>query len=462
MEDIAVDAFVTSSFGTFVMTLWHGVLSAPSWHTFTYLAYGWALASGRQTITTYLWGSGAAQVKHFSRYYAFLGEALYRHRSQLWARVIRCGASLVPAHAIIAIRLDDAIMKKHGRHIQGADHYRNGAGTARQEYRTLWGINLVWAIMRIPLTRWPGHALSVPLGLELYLKATRANTLKVPYRSRSALARHLVDHVAATLPTRAIRVATDGGYATQAFLRHLPTNVEVVGRFLLTAKLYQPPPPRVKGQRGAPRKKGALIGSPKTLATPSSAWQPHPQEAGAFIQSWVGLWHSVLPGQPIRVVIVWRPHVAAPPKPNGSKAFGRLKPLEAFFSTDVSLSPSTILETYADRWAMEIDIRDSHAYYGIAQDQCRKFAHIVGANTLRLLLAAGRTLWFIVTSEQHVDVALRRLRPWYRHKVAPSQFDVAWACREALHEAGIFPIPRFFPAVAENQLEIDTPKPIAA
>jgi hypothetical protein len=66
-----VDTFLTSSFGTFVMTLWHGVLSAPSWHTFTSLAYGWVLASGRQTITASLWGSGATQVKHFSRYDAF-------------------------------------------------------------------------------------------------------------------------------------------------------------------------------------------------------------------------------------------------------------------------------------------------------------------------------------------------------------------------------------------------------
>ena len=62
MDDTAVDAFLTSSFGTLVTTLWYGVLSAPSWHTFTYLAYGWTLAYGRQTITTYLWGSGAAQI----------------------------------------------------------------------------------------------------------------------------------------------------------------------------------------------------------------------------------------------------------------------------------------------------------------------------------------------------------------------------------------------------------------
>ena len=109
-----------------------------------------------------------------------------------------------------------------------------------------------------------------------------------------------------------------------------------------------------------------------------------------------------------------------------------------------------------------MDIRDGHAYYGIAQDQCRKFTHMVGANTLRLLLAAARTLWFIVSSEQQGDVVLQRCRPWDRHKVAPSQFDVAGACRDVLQEAGIFPIPRFFPAVAENQQEDDTSKPIAA
>jgi hypothetical protein len=86
----------------------------------------------------------------------------------------------------------------------------------------------------------------------------------------------------------------------------------------------------------------------------------------------------------------------------------------------------------------------------------------VGANTFRLLMAAARTLWFIVSSEQHGDVVLQRFRPWYRQKVAPSQFDVAEACRAVLQAAGIFPIPRFFPAVAENQQEDDTSKPIAA
>ena len=35
LEDIAVDTFVHASFGTVVMTLFQGLFTAPSWHTFT-------------------------------------------------------------------------------------------------------------------------------------------------------------------------------------------------------------------------------------------------------------------------------------------------------------------------------------------------------------------------------------------------------------------------------------------
>src|SRR5258706_219990 len=82
------------------------------------------------------------------------------------------------------------------------------------------------------------------------------------------------------------------------------------------AQRSQPPPEPVTGKRGAPRKKGPVIGAPKTLTTPSAAWQPHPQEAGAFIQAWVGIGPSVFPGRLLRVVVVWRPHLDGPATPN--------------------------------------------------------------------------------------------------------------------------------------------------
>jgi hypothetical protein len=169
-----------------------------------------------------------------------------------------------------------------------------------------------------------------------------------------------------------------------------------------------------------------------------------------------------LPGRVIRVVVVRRPHREHTALSKGKKPFGRHKPLEAFCSTDVSLSPTNILAQYQERWAIEIAIRDARAFYGLAQDQCRKRTHVIGVNTFRLLMAAARTLWFIAQSERLGSVELRRLRPWYWHKVAPSQLDVAWACREALGEVGIFPIPRFFTGLDKNQQASDEPLPRAA
>lgn len=453
-------AFIVSSFGLFVMSLFTGLFTAPSWQTFTVLGYGWAVASGeRQTITTYLWLTGATRVKHFSCFYPFLGGALYQARWQLWARIIRCAVQWVPAEATILLVVDDSTKKKAGRQIEGVGHYRNGAGSARQEYRTLRGLNFVWGLMRVPVPGWAGQQVSVPIGLSLYLKEEHADKLQLPYQSRSALAREIVDFVAAQLPTRQIRVLGDGGYATKDYLQQLPATVDVVSRMLITGKLYALPPTRTIPRRGCPPKKGPLVGSPKTLARKRSGWQPHPTEAGTLVQAWTGLWHTVLPGRLIRVVVIHRP-----PRPRTTKP-GQRKPLpqvEAFFTTDLTLHLEAILAQYRERWAIEITIRDSNAFAGFGQDQCRKRERVVGANTLRLVLVAARTLWFVETTARVTPLPLKRYRPWYRQKCAPSQLDIVWTWREALHTAGVFPIPRFAPGLAEIPRELEHTLPLAA
>jgi DDE superfamily endonuclease len=454
-----VDTFFVSSFGMFVMGLFQGLFTAPSWQSFSFLACGWALTTDRHTITTYVWLTGATTVKHFSQFYVFLGCPLYTQRWHLWGAVIRQAARFVPEGEVIVVTFDDTTKKKAGTHIEGLGRYRNGAGSARQEYRTLRGLNFVLGIMRIPLTRWPGHRLSVPIGLELYLKPDQAKALNVPYRSRSQLARDILDFLAEQVPGRPIRSLADGGYATKDYARQLPDAAHVVGRFPISAKLYTLPPQPTKKRRGAPRKKGDLIGSPKTLVQTSQGWSPHPTEAGTEIQAWCGLWHSVVPGRLVQVVVLRRESKPATQRPRQRKP---PPAIEAFFTTDLTLSAPDILHEYGDRWAVEIEIRDANAFDGLGQDQCRKRQRIIGANTFRLVMAAARTLWFIDHVECGTPLNLCRYRPWYRQKVAPSQLDVVWTCREALYDAGIVPIPRFTPDLAENYEEPDDVLPLAA
>jgi hypothetical protein len=257
---------------------------------------------------------------------------------------------LVPEDEVIRVACDDTTKKKAGRHSEGRDRYRHGAGSARQAYRTLQGVNVVVGLMRLPLQRWPGPCLSVPLGLELSLKEAQAHQLGVPYRFRSQLARDMLDCAAAQLPERSLRSLADGGYATKDSVRGLPATLHAVERFPIRAKLYEVPPGFAPKCRGAPRKKGALIGSPNTLAETASGWVPHPTEAVAERQAWCGVGHAVLPGRLIRVVVLRRDPARRRPKP------GQRKPrpaLEAFVTTDLALCGQDVLREYADRGSSE-------------------------------------------------------------------------------------------------------------
>jgi DDE superfamily endonuclease len=333
LEDIAVDTFVHSSFGTVVMTLFQGLFTAPSWQTVTSLAWGWALATDRHTITTSVGLTGATTGKHFSRFSVFLGCPLSNRRWHLWGAVIRLAVQFVPAGEVIRVSFDDTPKKKAGTHIEGLARYRHGAGSARQASRTLRGLHFVVGVRRIPLTRGPGHSLSIPVGLELSLKPAHAQQRHVPYRSRRQLARDLLACSAHQVPGRPIRSLAAGGYATQDYVRQLPQAPHVVGRLPISAPLSTLPPTPTPKRRGAPRKTGDLLGSPKTLAQTAKGWSPHPSEAGAAIQAWNGLWHAVLPGRLVRVVVRRREGTPPPPQP------GQRNPppaSEAFFTTDLT------------------------------------------------------------------------------------------------------------------------------
>jgi hypothetical protein len=66
--------------------------------------------------------------------------------------------------------------------------------------------------------------------------------------------------VAEPLPGRQIRSLADGGDAPKDYIRQLPNATHAVGRVPISATLSAVPPPSSPKRRGAPRKKGALLG----------------------------------------------------------------------------------------------------------------------------------------------------------------------------------------------------------
>lgn len=372
-------------------------------------------------------------MKHFTRFYVFFGAPCYQQLDLLFERVITAAARHVPDDEPIRVRFDETTCKKTGRKIEGTSTYRNGAGTARQEYRTLFGLNFVLGEMRIRLSRWKEHFVSVPIGLKLYLKSEKAEELGRPYRKRSDLAHEMLERVCRLVgPERTVLSVQDGNYSTKAFLQDLPENAKVVGRLYLDSPLYGRPEPREPGQPGPEPKKGPRLGNPKELAEAASPddWQTHPQDETAEVLFAEGLWHSVMPGVWLHVAIVRR---------SEENATGQKKELEAFFTSMLWLDGKAILQEYRGRWSIEILIREAREHYGLGQDRCRKYERIVGVNGFRMLLSACQVLWFAREVEKHEEVALRPYQPWYEQKLKPSLHDITWAVRERLMAAGITP-----------------------
>jgi hypothetical protein len=386
-------------------------------------------------VANYLWRAGACAFKHFTGFYVFLGGPFYDRLDWLWISVIALAERHVPEGEAIRVRFDATTSKKTGRSIDGASRYRNGAGSARQEYRTLWGLNFVVGEMLIRLAPWPEAFIALPIGLALYVKEDQAEQLGVAYRRRSDLAREMLERLCGTVgPARRVLSVQDGEFSTQHFLRGLPERVAVVGRLPKNSPLYDLPEPKAEGRPGRPAKKGPRLGTVETLAQEDQGWLPHPEEAGAEVRLLEGLWHSVLPGVVLRVVLVRRKalrHVPSKKK--------RQRWVEAFFTTDLSLSMEAILCEYQGRWSVEITIAQARQSLGLGQDRCRRYRRIVGINAFRMLVAAAEVLWFADEVCQVEAMDLRAYRPWYGQKTAPSLDDIVWACREQLYAEGILP-----------------------
>lgn len=443
IEKVAMDSFIRSPFGTFLQRHFTDGFTKPSQQSFLLLALGWCLSPSRHTVANYLWRAGACAFKHFTCFYAFLGGAFHDRLDGLWIVVIKTAARYVPDDQPIRMRVDATTSKKTGHHIDGASTYRNGAGTARQEYRTLFGLNFVLAEMLIRLEPWPDAPISVPCGLALYLKKDKAEALGVPYQRPSELARTMLDRVCTVVgPERKVLSVQDGDYSTQYFLRGLPKNAEVVGRLPINSPLYAVARPKAAGTPGPQAKKGPRLGTAQTLAESDVGWRGHPSEPGAEVCMIEGLWQSVLPDEVLRVVLVRRPWL----KQAKSKR-QRQKWVEAFFTTDGSLSLEEVLGEYRGRWTIEITISVARQDYGLGQDRCRRYRRIVGINAFRLVIAAAQVLWFAEALESVESMDLVRYRPWYLQKQAPSLHDVVWACREHLHAEGITPKVGFWETV---------------
>jgi hypothetical protein len=383
-----------------------GVFSAPSLENFMTLACGWLLSRARRTTTGLIVAAGAVGTKHFGCFHRFFSQATWDTR-RLWLGLFRLvGSGLCPVGQLVLVG-DDTVQAKCGRKIAGAANWRNACGSTRQQYRFLWGLNLVILGMAVDFC---GKTFCLPINLRLYRKEKDCLRTGCPYRTRSELMRQMVEEALEALPPRPVVLLVDGGFATATLLRGLPQRLTVITRLRRDAAIWRAPITRAghgsARSRGRPAMKGARLPTPEQLAQDGRrCWQGTPE--GRQVKTFEVLWYAVTRAQSARLVIIRQQN---PREPYGH-----------FLCTDASWQPDAILSTYGRRWSIEITIRDAKQHGGLGDVQCRVTRAVERQHAFTLAMMTLVMAWYI---EQGHDTDRRGMFPWYRHKRGPTFQDM--------------------------------------
>jgi len=338
--------------------------SDPSFVTHCQLLLGWVLCAGphnlyhvAQTLRADTEVSRARR-HPFDRFYHFFSRAA-------WS-VLACGQHQAIS-AILRLKIlgplylvvDDTLLHKRGRHVFALGWFRDAVASTRKRVATASGNN--WVVL--------GLAVPIPWSSGCFLCLPLAFRLRMPGRGQpgcAALARELLEEVAAWFPRRDIILIGDGGYANKTLLTDLPERVTFVGRMRLDAAVYDPTPAaKRKGRRGPKAKKGPRLPSPSAAAKKADGnrngqgpWVWQAVQARAYgrtrrlqVVSYRVVWPRVLGSTAVQVVVV-------------RDTEGRLDDV-ALFTTDVTRLPRWVIETFARRWSIEVAFRASKQVLGI-------------------------------------------------------------------------------------------------
>jgi hypothetical protein len=215
---------------------------------------------------------------------------------------------------------------------------------------------------------------------------------------------------------RRFHLIADSAYGGQSVLKHLPANCDLTSRLVMDARLYGPPPARVPGRSGRPRKRGPQLPTPAAMLRERAAHvelQIYGRRDRVRMCDAVGSVHAV-PDRLLRIVAV-EPLVG-----------GRTR--QAFYSTCHQATAVEVLTWYAWRWSIEVAFHDSKQSLGFEEPQGWSRRAVLRTAPMAMLLYSLIVLWFV--REGHSSYRPLH-RPWYTSKGEPSFADMLSTLRRA-------------------------------
>jgi hypothetical protein len=334
-------------------------LTRPTYRRLVLLALAAILTVGGRTIANLLRGLGALAPGHSSSYHRVLS-----HRRWSAHRLARRYIAAVLARFVpegpIAIVGDDTVTEHPGPRVYGKGRHRDPVRSTHSFTAFRWGHK--WVVLAV-LVRFPfaRRRWALPLMVSLYRpedKATDGITRRA-HKTPVALLGQMLRILIRWFPDRTFVCSADGNYAAHELAELAaanPQRLKFVSKFYPHANLFEPPP--VYSGNGRPPAKGKELPDPAQVVRDESpgsllrvAWYGGEQRRVEVVTG-SGLWYrSGHPLVPVRWVFV-------------RDRTGTHRD-EYFFTTDVTMCPRAVIETYTGRWNIETTFQEARSYLGL-------------------------------------------------------------------------------------------------
>ena len=375
------------------------------WFRAQLLWIGAILCRKQRTVASVLRILGLDQEKRFDNYHHVLSRTKW---SSLQAAKILLGllVAIVPANPYLIIGIDETFERRKGKKIYAKGCYRDAVGSSQKHVVYCFGLKWVSMMLIVPL---PFTKRPWALPFLTVLAPSKAYNKKMgkPHKTTIDWACQMVMQVSRWLKDKKVLLVADGGFASLP-LAHLCLRCgwALLSKLRLDAQLYDFPIAQ------SPHKKGRKPAKGKKLPPLKDRINEAKEHGRQALVKWYGgnkrtvrylsgvcLWYT--PGQKplqLRWVLVVDPQ-------------GKLRS-EAFFSTDINLSPIDIIEIYVLRWNVEVTFEESRAHLGLESQ--RQWSDKAIQRTTPALLALFSLTTLIALKLSKTQTLMPRESAWYR------------------------------------------------
>jgi hypothetical protein len=328
------------------------------------LALAAILTVGGRTLSNLLRCLGALAPGHSSSYHRTFSQRRWSSRA-LTRRYLGAVLARFAPQGPVALVGDDTVTEHPGPQVYGKGCHRDPVRSTHSFTAFRWGHK--WVVLALLVRfRFARRPWALPLMVPLYRPKPKddpsPNTSARPRRKHKTPADLLAQMLRILMrwfPERSFVCTADGDYATHELAELAaanPQRLTFVSRFYPNANLFEPPPPYSGHYR--PRVKGKELPKPDQVVRdcrrPSAltvAWYGGGRRRVEVVS---GRGHWYRGGRPL-VPVLW---VFVRDRTGTHRE-------EYFFTTDLTMSPQAVIETYTGRWSIETTFQEVRSYLGL-------------------------------------------------------------------------------------------------